>query len=68
MKKLFIVLLALIALLGWMVPLSAVETETFTGTVARSGTYKRPFVAGERQSFVHEVHNIVFTRQLRLEA
>jgi hypothetical protein len=50
MKRLSIVSLALVALVGSAVGLSAAESGTFTGTAASSGTYKRPqsFVDGKR--------------------
>src|SRR5262245_48993070 len=49
-KRLSIVSLALVALVGSAVRLSAAESETFTGTAAASGTYKRPqlLVDGKR--------------------
>jgi hypothetical protein len=42
MKRLSIVSLALVALVGSAVELYAAQSETFTGTAAASGTYKRP--------------------------
>jgi hypothetical protein len=50
MKSLSIVSLALVVLLGSAVGLCAAESETFTGTAAASGTYKRPqlLVDGKR--------------------
>ena len=50
MKRSSIVSLALVALVGSAVGLSAAESETFTGTAAASGTYKRPqlLVDGKR--------------------
>ena len=49
-KRLSIVSLALAALVGSAVGLYAAEGETFTGTAASSGTYKRPqlLVDGKR--------------------
>ena len=44
MKRLSIVSLALVALVGSAVGLSAAEGETFTGTSAATGTYKRPLL------------------------
>jgi hypothetical protein len=44
MKRVALVFLALVALVGSMLPLHAAETETFTGTAARTGTYKRPLL------------------------
>jgi hypothetical protein len=41
MKRLAIVCIALVALVGSAVGSYAAESETFTGTAARSGTYKR---------------------------
>jgi hypothetical protein len=45
-----VVFIALVALLGSMLPVHGAESETFTGTAARTGTYKRPLlqVAGKR--------------------
>ena len=43
-KRLSVVFIALAALLGSAFPLSAAESEAFTGTAARSGTYKRPLL------------------------
>ena len=50
MKGLSSVSMALVALVGSAVGLSAAESETFTGTAAASGTYKRPqlLVDGKR--------------------
>src|SRR5215471_7627353 len=50
MKRLSIVSLALAALVGSAVGMYAAESETFTGTAAASGTYKRPqlLVDGKR--------------------
>jgi len=44
MKRLSMVVIALPALLGCAKELHAAESETFTGTAARSGTYKRPLL------------------------
>ncbi|MBP7937460.1 MAG: hypothetical protein KA354_22685 [Phycisphaerae bacterium] len=44
MKKMPFVFLALVALLGSAIPLCAAGSETFTGTAARTGTYKRPLL------------------------
>ena len=44
MKGSLIVAIALLALVGSAVAVYAVESETFTGTAARSGTYKRPLL------------------------
>jgi len=41
-KRLSIVSLSLLVLVGSAVGLYAAESETFTGTAAMSGTYKRP--------------------------
>ena len=50
MKRSSIVAIALVALVGSAVGLYAAESETFTGTAAASGTYKRPqlLVDGKR--------------------
>src|SRR6516164_9924398 len=50
MKRTSIVSIALAALLGSAAGLSAAKSETFTGTAAASGTYKRPqlLVDGKR--------------------
>jgi hypothetical protein len=50
MERLSIVSIALVALVGSGVGLYAAESETFTGTAAASGTYKRPqlLVDGKR--------------------
>jgi hypothetical protein len=50
MKRLSIVSIALVALVGSAVGLYAAESETFTGVAAASGTYKRPqlLVDGKR--------------------
>src|SRR6516225_12323133 len=50
MKGSSIVSIALVALVGSAVGLCAAESETFTGTAAASGTYKRPqlLVDGKR--------------------
>jgi len=42
MKKLFIVSIALVALVGSKVGVPVAESETLTGTASASGTYKRP--------------------------
>ena len=44
MKGLSMVAIALLALLGCTMELHAAESEIFTGTAARSGTYKRPLL------------------------
>ncbi len=44
MKRLLIISIALVAFVGSAVRLCAAESETFTGTAARSGTYKRPLL------------------------
>src|SRR5512136_481323 len=44
MKSLSVVFIALVALLGSAVQVCAAGSETFTGTAARSGTYKRPLL------------------------
>ncbi len=43
-KRLPLVFLALVALLGSMLTLQSAETEIFTGTAARTGIYKRPLL------------------------
>jgi hypothetical protein len=74
MKRLSIISTALVALVGSAVGLCAAESETFTGTAARSGTYKRPLLIvdadecfilmGARHSTVSEV---VFAAKYRTE-
>ena len=41
MKKTPIVVATLLAILGWAMSLYAADSESFTGTAARSGTFKR---------------------------
>jgi len=51
MKRLLIVSVALLALAGSAIALSAAESETFTGTAARTGTYKRPLLIVEGKRY-----------------
>jgi hypothetical protein len=43
-KRLSLAFLALVSLLGSVLPWQAAGSETFTGTAARTGTYKRPLL------------------------
>ena len=44
MRNKLVISIAIVAWVGASVRLSAAESETFTGTAARSGTYKRPLL------------------------
>ena len=44
MNRTLIILVSMVTFVGSAVRLCAAESETFTGTAARSGTYKRPLL------------------------
>ena len=44
MNRVLIILISTVIVVGSTVRLSAAESETFTGTAARTGTYKRPLL------------------------
>ncbi|HEV3445110.1 MAG TPA: hypothetical protein VG099_10730, partial [Gemmataceae bacterium] len=51
MKRMILISIALLALVGSTVRLSAAESETFTGTAAASGTFKRPLLLVDGQRY-----------------
>ena len=51
MSKSSILVIALLTLLGFIEALPSAESETFTGTAARTGTYKRPLLIVEGQRY-----------------
>ncbi len=57
MKRLAAVLLALTALLASAVQVSPAESETFTGTAARTGTYKRPLLVVDGKRYELKASN-----------
>ncbi len=51
MKRLSLVFIALVTLFASAVQLCAAGSETFTGTAARTGTYKRPLLLADGKRY-----------------
>lgn len=57
MKRILVVFIGLVALLGSAAELRAAESETFTGTAARTGTYKRPLLVVDGKRYELKASN-----------